>query len=153
MGPSPDFVGGAHARLLAHGSQAEFGAVSRPIAPLSDWGDASASLGRRADGDGVAGAAHSKREETPTRQEEDVPSLAELRLDEWTAPTAEPAVRAAERAIVTKSSAALADDHVHDPIARWEWEGGAIAADSRRRSVPSTPVRTRQGREPTLRRA
>jgi hypothetical protein len=42
-------------------------------------------------------------------EEDDVPELSERRIDAWTAIAAEPAVRAAERAIATESNTVLAD--------------------------------------------
>ena len=62
----------------------------------------------RADGGESRGAAPSKEQDTTT-EEEAVPSRSERRIDAWTALAAEPAVRAADRAIATESATVLAD--------------------------------------------
>jgi hypothetical protein len=62
----------------------------------------------RADGRARPAAAHSKQEDTTTK-EAAVPSIDEGRREPWTAVAAEPAVRAAEEAIVAEADAVLAD--------------------------------------------
>jgi hypothetical protein len=69
-----------------------------------------------------------------------VPDLSERRVDAWTALAAEPAVRAAERAIVTGSPAVLADTLAV-----------STAAESRRRLAHVLELKDRADRDPALR--
>jgi hypothetical protein len=68
-----------------------------------------------------------------------VPNLSERRFDAWTALAAEPAVRAAERAIVTGSPAVLADALAV-----------STAAESRRRLAHVLELKDRADRDPAL---
>jgi hypothetical protein len=69
-----------------------------------------------------------------------VPNLSERRFDAWTALAAEPAVRAAERAIVTGSPAVLADTLAV-----------STAAESRRRLAHVLELKDRADRDPARR--
>jgi hypothetical protein len=69
-----------------------------------------------------------------------VPDLSERRLDAWTSLAGEPAARAAERAIVTGSSAVIADTLAV-----------STAAESRRRLAHVLELRDRADRDPERR--
>lgn len=71
-----------------------------------------------------------------------MPSLTERRLDAWTALAAEPAVRAAERAIVTRSPVVLSDTLAV-----------STAAESRRRLARVLELRDEAERDPGRRAA
>lgn len=71
-----------------------------------------------------------------------MPSLGERRSDAWTALAAEPAVRAAERAIVTRSPLTLADTLAV-----------ATAAESRRRLARVLELKDRADADPRAREA
>src|SRR5690242_12093471 len=74
------------------------------------------------------------------RKENAVPKLDERRIDAYTAIAAEPAVRAAERAIVTESPMVLADTLAV-----------STAAESRRRLAHVLDLKERADRDPSRR--
>lgn len=76
------------------------------------------------------------------QEEEAVPSLSERRTDAWTALAAEPAVRAAERALVTESGAVL-----HDTLSI------AVGAAVRRRLARVLDLKDRAAANPERREA
>jgi hypothetical protein len=78
--------------------------------------------------------------EDKTTKEEAVPSLSERRIDAWSTLAAEPAVRAAERAIVTESTAVLADTLAI-----------SSGAEARRRLARVLDLKEQADRDPTRR--